>query len=323
MAMPPRLLLVALLACWGADVVAPESEAVTWLNNVTAEATVLTQDLRRLQWDFYRNASGGVQERLLFFTTLNFVYDFVSATTLSRMYVCKPTTFVSVRAHVFVNSTVWSLSTLLTNSTQHLQPSTNDTTLNRELQLLEVISKQNVPQRLLLELQMLGEVTAATRHIPGITGKSQGVFGCSAAYGCVQRNVTMCGTSLYTSPHHPTSRSSAPDTLVPVQSLAATDADVRSSQKLLASWQAVREAVSTSHVSQTYQEFTGGIVIRDLRFKACFRADLKQPSRLNVTSEASALYRRLHAYVRRELKRIYGPHRLPVTGHLPAHFVGM
>lgn len=69
--------------------------------------------------------------------------------------------------------------------------------------------------------------------------------------------------------------------------------------------------------------FTGGIVIRDLQFKACFRADLKQPSRLNVTSEASALYRRLHAYVRQELKRIYGPHRLPVTGHLPAHFVGM
>ncbi|XP_025083196.1 angiotensin-converting enzyme-like isoform X2 [Pomacea canaliculata] len=222
MAMPPRLLLVALLACWGADVVAPESEAVTWLNNVTAEATVLTQDLRRLQWDFYRNASGGVQERL--------------------------------------NSTVWSLSTLLTNSTQHLQPSTNDTTLNRELQLLEVISKQNVPQRLLLELQMLGEVTAATRHIPGIT-----------------------------------------------------DADVRSSQKLLASWQAVREAVSTSHVSQTYQEY-----VKASDFSS---DDLKQPSRLNVTSEASALYRRLHAYVRRELKRIYGPHRLPVTGHLPAHFV--
>lgn len=65
MAMPPRLLLVALLACWGADAVAPESEAVTWLNNVTADATVLTQDLRSLQWDFYRNASGGVQERLV------------------------------------------------------------------------------------------------------------------------------------------------------------------------------------------------------------------------------------------------------------------
>nr|KAG5696164.1 hypothetical protein BaRGS_026523 [Batillaria attramentaria] len=40
-----------------------------------------------------------------------------------------------------------------------------------------------------------------------------------------------------------------------------------------------------------------------------------------MTSEVVGVYRRLHGYVRGELQKLVGPHRMPSTGHIPAHLV--
>ena len=42
----------------------------------------------------------------------------------------------------------------------------------------------------------------------------------------------------------------------------------------------------------------------------------------NLLDELKPLYKLLHGYVRKQLKKTYGAENFPKTGHIPAHLLG-
>ncbi|KAK7092762.1 uncharacterized protein [Littorina saxatilis] len=81
---------------------------------------------------------------------------------------------------------------------------------------------------------------------------------------------------------------------------------------LLAQWTSLHDDVTRRNLRDVYETYVNLTTTSSVRNFTGMEA---------LTSRVMTSYRQLHAYVREELMKEYGPHRMPATGHIPAHLV--
>ncbi|XP_041371786.1 uncharacterized protein LOC121385251 [Gigantopelta aegis] len=112
--------------------------------------------------------------------------------------------------------------------------------------------------------------------------------------------------------------------------VARTFAGSRDYDELKAVWKGWRDATGKKMRSLFHELVNlSNEGVRELGYRdngeywrSWYETESFQQDLVSLMDQLKPLYQQLHTYVRKELKKTYGPDKFPVTGHIPAHILG-